>query len=200
MASNPPTPAQKQALIEALNEHRINTIGGLRNVERIFAQLGSPDVTQPMTAACTLYSLPNPPRITNTSWRGLLCQFQYAAHRAPQPHPQLPVQVISAHNPEPSTFWTDQLHSSDILTAAKFFVHADPASNRSWNYCWLILTKIRTQSPIPTFAQAQAAKPEIWAGRIPLGSSVDALTAAFVAEWKRALERVLRYWEVDPVR
>ena len=44
--------AQKQALIKALNEHRINTIVELRRVERIFATLGSSDVTQPMTAAC----------------------------------------------------------------------------------------------------------------------------------------------------
>ena len=44
--------AQKQAMIVALNEHRINTIGELRRVERIFATLGSPDLTQPMTAAC----------------------------------------------------------------------------------------------------------------------------------------------------
>lgn len=44
--------AQKQAMITALNEHRINTIVELRRVERIFATLGSSDVTQPMTAAC----------------------------------------------------------------------------------------------------------------------------------------------------
>ena len=48
--------AQKQALITALNEHRINTIGELRRVERIFATLGSSDVTQPMTSACTTSS------------------------------------------------------------------------------------------------------------------------------------------------
>lgn len=44
--SDPQT--QKQALIVALNEHRINTIGELRHVERIFATLGSSDLTQPM--------------------------------------------------------------------------------------------------------------------------------------------------------
>lgn len=42
----------KQALIDALNEHRINTVGELRRVECILATLGSPDLTQPMTAAC----------------------------------------------------------------------------------------------------------------------------------------------------
>lgn len=51
--------AQKLALIEALNEHRINTLGGLRRIERIFATLGSSDLTQPMTAACTIF-FPSP--------------------------------------------------------------------------------------------------------------------------------------------
>lgn len=53
-ANRPDLQAQKQALIAALNERRINTIGELRRVERIFAALGSPDLTQPMTAACEL--------------------------------------------------------------------------------------------------------------------------------------------------
>jgi hypothetical protein len=44
--------AQKQALVAALNEHRINTLAELRRVERIFATLGSSDLTQPMTSAC----------------------------------------------------------------------------------------------------------------------------------------------------
>ena len=46
--------AQKLALIEALNEHRVNTLSELRRIERIFATLGSSDLTQPMTAACTM--------------------------------------------------------------------------------------------------------------------------------------------------
>ena len=44
--------AQKRGLIDALNEHRLNSIGELRRTERIFATLGSADLTQPMTAAC----------------------------------------------------------------------------------------------------------------------------------------------------
>ena len=51
-AERPDPQAQKQGLIKALDEHRINTIGELRRVERIFATLGSSDVTQPMTSAC----------------------------------------------------------------------------------------------------------------------------------------------------
>jgi len=54
-ANKPDPQAQKQALIDTLNEHRINTLGELRRVERIFATLGSSDLTQPMTAACVLH-------------------------------------------------------------------------------------------------------------------------------------------------
>ena len=50
-ADRPDPQAQKQALITALNEHRINTIGELRRIERIFATLGSSDLTQPITSA-----------------------------------------------------------------------------------------------------------------------------------------------------
>jgi len=67
--------AQKQALIVALNEHRINTVGELRRVERIFATLGSPDVTQPMTAACTLTTLIVTTALTDPC-RGVLRQFE----------------------------------------------------------------------------------------------------------------------------
>ena len=55
-ANRPEPKAQKQALITALKERRINTIGELRRVERIFATLGSSDVTQPMTGACVFYA------------------------------------------------------------------------------------------------------------------------------------------------
>ena len=46
--------AQKAAFIKALNERRVNTIGELRRIERVFATLGSEDLTQPMTSACAL--------------------------------------------------------------------------------------------------------------------------------------------------
>lgn len=35
--------------------------------------------------------------------------------------------------------------SSTCLDAAKAKVIGDPASTRSWNYCWLILTKIQSE-------------------------------------------------------
>lgn len=51
--TNHPAPkAQKHALIAALNERRVNTVGELRRIERIFANLGHSDLTEPMTSAC----------------------------------------------------------------------------------------------------------------------------------------------------
>ena len=87
---------------------------------------------------------------------------------------------------------TDDL-SSDCLDEGKRRVHQDPASNRSWNYCWLVLAKIHTDSLIPTYARAQASRPEMWGGRIPLAESVDQLTEAFEQEWNAALAQLLRY-------
>ena len=42
----------KQQLITALQQRRVNSLLELRRVERIFAQLGTPDLTEPMTLAC----------------------------------------------------------------------------------------------------------------------------------------------------
>jgi hypothetical protein len=36
-------------------------------------------------------------------------------------------------------------NSSDCLDEAKRRVYTDPASNRSWNLCWLVLSKIKTE-------------------------------------------------------
>ena len=35
--------------------------------------------------------------------------------------------------------------SSECLDEAKYKVVGDPASTRSWNYCWLVLTKIKNE-------------------------------------------------------
>jgi len=79
-------------------------------------------------------------------------------------------------------------------------VYQDPASNRSWNYCWLVLAKIHTDGLIPIYARAQALKPEMWGGRIPLAESVNQLAEAFTNEWNAALAQLLRYWENPPTR
>ncbi|KAK0795138.1 hypothetical protein LTR91_012021 [Friedmanniomyces endolithicus] len=156
--------AQKRAMIAALNEHRINTIGELRRVERIFATLGSPDVTQPMTAAWMYYVNSNS---LLTELRGLTRNYPF---------------------------------SSECLDEAKRRVHADPASNRSWNYCWLVLAKTHTDRLIPAFARAQAVRPEMWGGTVPAAQLVTRLAEAFVEEWSGALAQLLRFWEEAPVR
>ncbi|TKA30275.1 hypothetical protein B0A54_15353 [Friedmanniomyces endolithicus] len=156
--------AQKRAMIAALNEHRINTIGELRRVERVFATLGSPDLTQPMTAAWMYYVNSNS---LLTELRGLTRNYPF---------------------------------SSECLDEAKRRVHADPASNRSWNYCWLVLAKTHTDRLIPAFARAQAVRPEMWGGTVPAAQLVTQLAEAFVEEWNAALAQLLRFWEEAPVR
>ena len=47
-----PNQAEKEQLVYALQSHRVNTLVELRRIEKAFAILGSPDVTEPMTAAC----------------------------------------------------------------------------------------------------------------------------------------------------
>ena len=90
--------------------------------------------------------------------------------------------------------------SSECLQEAKRQVHADPASNRSWNYCWLVLAKVHTVRLIPTFAHAQASQPQMWGGQTPPAESIEQLTQAFIQEWSAALVQFLRYWESPPIR
>jgi hypothetical protein len=44
--------AEKEQYIQALRTHQVNTLVELRRVEKAFAALGTPDVSEPMTAAC----------------------------------------------------------------------------------------------------------------------------------------------------
>jgi len=92
-ANQPDPQAQKQALIIALNEHRMNTIGELRRVERIFATLGSPDLTQPMTAACTLETTTAAVNTALTLPRVILCQLEQLTLGTSRPDQDLPFQV-----------------------------------------------------------------------------------------------------------
>lgn len=104
-----------------------------------------------------------------------------------------------AHPPNPSISPLT-IPSSECLDEAKRRVYQDPASNRSWNFCWLVLAKIHTDRMIPTYARAQASRPEMWGGRQPQPAQVDQLAAAFVNEWSAALAQLLRYWESPPTK
>ena len=47
--------AEKHSTVLALRQHRINTLTSLRHVERSFAALNTPDVSEPMTSAWKNY-------------------------------------------------------------------------------------------------------------------------------------------------
>ncbi|CZT50973.1 uncharacterized protein RSE6_12050 [Rhynchosporium secalis] len=88
--------------------------------------------------------------------------------------------------------------SSECLDDAKWKVSNDPESNRSWNYAWLVLIKIRDEQLIETYAASEAAKPEMWGGRIPDTEEASQLAACFAWEWNGALDQILRHWDVPP--
>ncbi|KAI9697399.1 MAG: hypothetical protein M1836_004677 [Candelina mexicana] len=88
--------------------------------------------------------------------------------------------------------------SSECLDEAKWKVIEDPASTRSWNYCWLVLIKIQNEQLITKHARSQAALPKQWGGRKATSAGINQLADAFIAEWTWALGQMLRHWESPP--
>ncbi|KAJ4297560.1 hypothetical protein N0V90_005452 [Kalmusia sp. IMI 367209] len=158
------TAAEKEQMIQALNSHRINTLGELRRIEKTFARIGSSDVAAPMTAAWSYY----------VNSHGLLTELRGLTKNYP--------------------------FSSECLEEAKRRVYSDPESNRSWNFCWLVLNKIEQDQLIPYYAQHQASQPSMWGGRAPSSDGVTQLTNAFIAEWHWAVQQMLRHWDQPPSR
>ena len=92
----------------------------------------------------------------------------------------------------------------------------DPASVRSWNYCWLVLLKIEKEyvrlitfprhrdanmplrGLIARHARALATKPAMWGNRAPTAAGVQQLANACIAEWTRAVRQMLRHWDAPP--
>ena len=108
-------------------------------------------------------------------------------------------------------------NSSECLEEAKRRVYSDPQSNRSWNFCWLVLTKIQNECVfeavcgvklwltwlsqlVPYYAHMQASQPAMWGNRIPSAEGVAQLSSAFVSEWNWALNQMLRHWDQPPSR
>ncbi|KAJ9294568.1 hypothetical protein DTO271G3_6836 [Paecilomyces variotii] len=172
----------KSQLIQSLRTHRINTITELRRVEKVFAQLGSADVTEPMTSAWLHYVNSN--NLLN-ELRGLTKNYHF---------------------------------SSECLDEAKWLVSTDPQSCRSWNYCWLILTKIQEKSVssswvlismaptltpsnrqlIPKHARILAEKPAMWGDKQPTPELIEWLSNECIKEWTAAVQLMLRHWETPP--
>lgn len=111
------------------------------------------------------------------------------------------------------------LSSSDCLDEAKRRVYTDPSSNRSWNFCWLVLVKIQSECVkthclqfccsrcslsdsqlIPYYAHYQASMPAMWGNQTPTTDGIQRLRDAFIAEWKNAVDQMLRHWERPPIR
>ena len=51
---------------------------------------------------------------------------------------------------------------------------------------------------IQAYATSEAAKPEMWGGRIPDAQEAQELANCFAYEWNEALEQMLRHWETPP--
>ena len=61
------------------------------------------------------------------------------------------VQYVDSHNllSELRGLTHNYPFSSELLDEAKTMVIKDPASQRSWNYCWLVLSKIQAECAFP---------------------------------------------------
>ncbi|KAE8450269.1 hypothetical protein EG329_006697 [Mollisiaceae sp. DMI_Dod_QoI] len=88
--------------------------------------------------------------------------------------------------------------SSAALDDAKWRVSNDPQSNRSWNYAWLVLVKMRDDGMIETYAASEAADPNMWGGRTPEAAEAQQLADCFAYEWNDALAQMLRHWDTPP--
>lgn len=51
---------------------------------------------------------------------------------------------------------------------------------------------------IETYAASEAAKPEMWGGRLPDTEEAAQLAACCAWEWNEALDQMLRHWDVPP--
>ncbi|RDL36557.1 Uncharacterized protein BP5553_05909 [Venustampulla echinocandica] len=88
--------------------------------------------------------------------------------------------------------------SSAALDDAKWRVSNDPQSNRSWNYAWLVLIKMKDDQMIESYSTREAAAPDMWGGRVPDTDEAQQLAACFSWEWNEALSQLLRHWEAPP--
>lgn len=133
-------------MIQALRSHHVNTLVELRRIEKAFAVLGSSDVTEPMTAACMLaYAICQ--QVEANTFRVVLRQFPRLAYRVTRPDKELSLQVMLQKAASLSLLLLTNMYqnSSESLEEAKRRVYSDPQSNKSWNFCWLVLSKIQTE-------------------------------------------------------
>jgi hypothetical protein len=51
---------------------------------------------------------------------------------------------------------------------------------------------------VDSYAASEAAKPEMWGGRIPEAEEAQQLALCFAWEWNEAIEQMLRHWDTPP--
>ncbi|KAK0726185.1 hypothetical protein B0T21DRAFT_336376 [Apiosordaria backusii] len=89
--------------------------------------------------------------------------------------------------------------SGEMLTYAQSLVRSDPQANRSWNFAWMVLEKIRDENLIATYAEIEAARPEMWGDTVPDDQQVQELAAYFSQAWSGAITWMLQHWAAPPV-
>ncbi|UPX16195.1 uncharacterized protein EKO05_0006609 [Ascochyta rabiei] len=75
--THPMSLVEKHETLLALHQHRINTLPDLRRTERALAQLNTPDVSAPMTAAWTYYVASHS---LLTELRGFTKNYPFSSH------------------------------------------------------------------------------------------------------------------------
>ncbi|KAI5801152.1 hypothetical protein EDC01DRAFT_612492 [Geopyxis carbonaria] len=88
--------------------------------------------------------------------------------------------------------------SSEMLENAKVRVFNDAESRRSWNFAWLLLSKIKSEGMVQEYATRTAHQPEMWGGLLPDAHNAAELARVLTAEWTQAVDKLLRHWQTPP--
>ncbi|EGE85483.2 hypothetical protein BDDG_08428 [Blastomyces dermatitidis ATCC 18188] len=131
--------------------------------------------------------------------------MQYALTEVTEPLSQAWIYYVNSNNLlcELRALTKNYPFSSECLDDAKALTVSDPKSARSWNYCWLVLSKMLEQAErqlIPKHARDIAANPVMWGGRAPALTEAEQLSDACTAEWTMVAQQMLRHWERPPIK
>ncbi|RPA99042.1 hypothetical protein L873DRAFT_1828197 [Choiromyces venosus 120613-1] len=88
--------------------------------------------------------------------------------------------------------------SNELLENSKWRVYNDPTSNRSWNFAWLLLIKMKNDNMITEYATKTAFQPAMWGNVVPDAASAQQLANVLTQEWTNAVDRLLKHWSNSP--
>ncbi|CRG86291.1 hypothetical protein PISL3812_03296 [Talaromyces islandicus] len=158
-----------KALLTSLRTHRVNTLIELRRIERIL--MPTADVVDSSTVPNDIVEP------LASAW----LHYVYSNN------------LLS----ELRNLTRSCLFSSELLDEAKMLVTADPEGSRSWNFAWLVLTKIEDEDLIDKYARDLSTNPDMWGGRSPAANEAKMLEEKCKEEWTRAVRQMLRNWETN---